>query len=87
MPDHNYIIRIRDAEFDIVGPFGSQDKLAAWGKASQAASEDDPRWQSVYLVDPEGTPRLLTPGEASRLASIDQNGVRSESHDPRAHDG
>ena len=63
--EHNYIIRIRDAAFDIVGPFANQTELSAWGTKNQAESEDDPRWQSVYLSDPDKAVRVSTPEEAA----------------------
>jgi hypothetical protein len=63
--EHNYILRMRDTAYDIVGPFASKDELSAWGAANQAASEDDPRWQSIYLADPTALPRVLTPEQAA----------------------
>ena len=59
---HNYIIRIRDSGYSIVGPFDSREALRAWGEADQAASGDDPRWQSVYLADPGAAPGVVAPG-------------------------
>ena len=30
---HNYIIRIRDSGYSIVGPFDSREALRAWGRS------------------------------------------------------
>ena len=63
--DCNYIIRIRDTAYDIVGPFSTQKELAEWGAKNQADSDDDPRWQSIYLADPHHPPRVQSPDESA----------------------
>jgi hypothetical protein len=70
--DDNFIIRMRDTAYDLVGPFSSQAQLVAWGEANQAASEDDPRWQSIYLADPGAVPRVSAPADAAPWPTSEQ---------------
>ena len=57
----NYIIRMRDEGYSIIGPFDSREALVAWGRRDQENSGDDPRWQSLYLDDPHAPATVVVP--------------------------
>jgi hypothetical protein len=58
---HNCIICISDDHYQIVGPFASRADLVAYGCKWQAENDDDPRWQSIYLADPNAPPIVVAP--------------------------
>jgi len=60
-PAHNCIIAMQDNSYVVAGPFGSTEELIAWGIAWQAEHDDDPRWQSIYLADPDAMPVRVRP--------------------------
>lgn len=59
--EHNCIICMYDDHYEIVGPFESVKKLAAWGEQWQEREGDRPTWQSVYLTDPSREPAVIHP--------------------------
>lgn len=59
--DDNYIVRMRDAEVTLVGPFENQAELVAWGRHDQRESDDDPRWQSVRVDLPTRSGVVVVP--------------------------
>lgn len=59
--DHNCIICMSDAGYTIVGPFTSENELVAYGRRWQEERGDDPRWQSIHLVDPAAAPKHVIP--------------------------
>jgi hypothetical protein len=75
-PPYVYALCWSDAEFHMVGPFGSTDALKRY---IQLASEpdddsdvfgphgDDPRWYAVELQVPAGPPRVDPPPPASEI--------------------
>lgn len=71
----NYIIRMRDHAFDIVGPFPDADVLAEWARRNQEQSGDDPRWQALFLADPTKL-RILRPEEAEAWPEWDVAGKK-----------
>jgi len=58
---HNCIIAMQDDSYVVAGPFASTDELIAWGERWQAEHGDDPRWQSIYLADPDAMPVRVQP--------------------------
>ena len=58
---HNYIVCMYDDHYEIVGPFANMDDLSDYGDRWQAANDDRPTWQSIYLADPGVPPTVITP--------------------------
>lgn len=44
-----YVLLMRHSRFWLVGPFADQDEAAEWGRCTQTAVNDDPRWQTIQL--------------------------------------
>jgi len=58
-----YIMVMRDDRFWLVGPFPTQSAAADWGDDAANNPDDDPRWQTVLLVDPTRPVLIRDPGD------------------------
>ncbi|MCG4256892.1 hypothetical protein [Acetobacter senegalensis] len=61
-----YIIRISDNSYDLVGPFDNHESAGEWGRMDQERRNDDPRWQTVDLENPEAAPSVVEPDPINR---------------------
>lgn len=54
-----YIIVMRLTRYWLVGPFSSHEAAGEWARANNPA--DDPRWQTIDLVNPDAAPDVRSP--------------------------
>lgn len=59
----HYIMVMRDTRFWLVGPFDSQKSAGDWGSDLKNNPADDPRWQTIELIEPVGRVEVIPPLE------------------------
>jgi hypothetical protein len=57
----NCVICIYDDGYEVAGPFASYDAACEYGRKWQEENGDDPRWNTVYLEDPDAPVNRVRP--------------------------